>query len=369
MNCSFHQDAVVVIPAYHPIYSLVALVQKLRSEGYTLVVVDDGSGSGYNVIWDHIRPLCYLIRHGENRGKGAALKTAFRFIAENLPQVQIIATMDADGQHLPEDMAAVAACARRNPAALVLGSRAFDGEVPLRSRLGNTITRHVFSAVARTHVEDTQTGLRAFSADLLEVVCDVEGSRYEYEMNVLLRCARHGIPIIEVPIETVYIDEENSSSHFDSVHDSLRIYKNILRFASASFVSFVADYLLFLLGTLLLPASAVGLLAANVIARFGSAALNYTLNTRAVFHDGRPMRKTLPQYALLATFILVANSAVLAFFVNLVGIPPQIAKVLTEIILFILSFTIQSCVIYKRPAVEKEGASPCPALRENKKVA
>lgn len=361
---SVHRDTAVVIPAFQPSQTLVTLVQALHREGYLIVIVDDGSGDGYNSIWERVRPFVYLIRHGENRGKGAALKTAFRFVRDNLPEAAVIATMDADGQHLVEDMAAVSQCARRHPEALVLGSRNFDSAVPLRSRLGNTITRHVFSAVTRTQVNDTQTGLRAFSPVLLDVLLAVHGERYEYEMNVLLHCAKYNVPILEVPIETIYFDQENSSSHFDSLHDSLRIYKHIVRFASASFVSFLADYLLFLLMTLLLPASAVGLLAANIVARFGSAALNYTLNTRVVFHDDRPLRQTLPQYALLACGILAGNSLVLTFFVSLLGLPAALAKVLTEITLFIMSFLVQSLVIYRRSDTEKEGDATCTLTSE-----
>lgn len=73
----------------------------------------------------------------------------------------------------------------------------------------------------------------------------MEGERYEYEMNVLLFLAKEGIDIDEVPINTIYQDRENSTSHFRAVWDSIRIYKDLLKFTLSSFSSFVLDYLLF----------------------------------------------------------------------------------------------------------------------------
>lgn len=357
--------SVVVIPAYQPSERLIDLAEAVSGFGCAIVIVDDGSSSRSDYFWHLLSHYAAIIHHPENRGKGVALKTAFSFIEESMPEADCIITMDADGQHLPRDMERVALCARSHPGALVLGSRSFEGEVPLRSRLGNGLTRLVFSAVSGQRVNDTQTGLRAFDRSLLEELLSVSGERYEYEMNVLLHCADWGIPMLEVPIQTVYLDRENSSSHFDGVRDSFRIYKNILKFASASFVSFLADYLLFLLLTALLPAGAAFLVAGNVLARLGSAALNYTLNTRAVFRDDRPMRQTLPQYALLAAGILAANSLLLTLLTSALLLPATLAKLLTEGTLFLVSFAVQSLVIYHQPEPREKKGGVCHARRKS----
>ena len=147
--------------------------------------------------------------------------------------------MDADGQHLPDDMEKLLMKATAEPMALIVGSRTIDRNVPWKSRMGNLITRRIFRMKTGVEVSDTQTGLRSFSTRLLDFMLDIEGERYEYEMNVLVTCAKANIPIIEVPIETIYHDKGNSCSHFRKVRDSVRIYRQLLKFSFVSFSSFL----------------------------------------------------------------------------------------------------------------------------------
>ena len=349
----------VVIPADQPADALITLTQALAGCGYKVIVVDDGSDESCAEIFQRTACTC-LLRHGQNRGKGAALKTAFRHIRDQLPEIRRIVTMDADGQHSLRDMERAVSATEKNPQSLILGSRSFDPDVPWRSRLGNKITRTVFTAVSGTRLQDTQTGLRAFSRPLLDYMLSIEGERYEYEMNVLLHCRKNGVSILEIPIETIYHDEKNSCSHFDSVRDSLQIYRQILKFASASFLSFLTDYFLFLLLTAVFPSTGAFLMLGNIVARFGSAALNYTLNTKAVFHDTRSVSRTLPRYALLASGILLSNNLLLTLFVSALGIPDYIAKILTEAVLFAASFLLQSCVIFGRKKPAYRGGDRAP---------
>ena len=341
------QASAAVIPAYQPEATLPALAQALADDGHVVLVVDDGSGAAYASVWQQLPPGCIVLHHAVNRGKGAALKTAFTYIAEALPCVGCIVTVDADGQHLPPDAMHAALAAWTNPGTLVLGSRSFSGDIPLRSRLGNRITRSVFRAVSGLRLQDTQTGLRAFDLSLLDQMRAIPGERYEYETNVLLYCSRNRIPVREIPIATVYLDRKNSCSHFSTLRDSLRIYRNLLRFFLSSAVSFAADYLLFLLLTAVLPAGPGRLLASNILARTASASLNYTLNARSVFHDGRPWQRTLPQYAALAAGILAANSLLLSALAHGLGLPAAAAKLLTELLLFSASYLVQSRWIFR----------------------
>lgn len=147
--------------------------------------------------------------------------------------------MDADGQHLPDDMEKLLMKAAAEPMALIVGSRTIDRNVPWKSRMGNLITRRIFRMKTGVEVSDTQTGLRSFSTRLLDFMLDIEGERYEYEMNVLVTCAKANIPIIEVPIETIYHDKGNSCSHFRKVRDSVRIYRQLLKFSFVSFSGFL----------------------------------------------------------------------------------------------------------------------------------
>lgn len=222
-------DTLVLIPAYKPDEALIGAVVDLYSKGYRILVVDDGGGSAYDPIFKLVSRFAIILRKKQNHGKGAALKSGFRYIRENMPDVEYIITADADGQHKPSDIAKVDA-ALHDGKPFVIGSREFVGEVPIRSLLGNKITRAVFAAVSHVRVADTQTGLRGFSRELLDWLCDVPGYRYEYEMNMLLDAAKNKIDISEVIIETVY-EKGNPSSHFDPVKDSAKIYKCIFNYA------------------------------------------------------------------------------------------------------------------------------------------
>lgn len=228
---------IVLVPAYQPGQLLLGLLAELRAaapQAHT-VVVDDGSSPASAGILDAARDLgCTVLHHGTNRGKGVALKTGFRHIAQAHPG-ELVVCADADGQHHVEDILRVADHARVT-GRTVLGVRRFEGAVPLRSKVGNTVTRVLFHAVTGRPVQDTQTGLRAYPGHLLDWLTSVPGDRFEYEMNVLLQAARAGHPIDEVVIATTYL-EDNASSHFSSLSDSVRIYRPLLRFAATSLVT------------------------------------------------------------------------------------------------------------------------------------
>lgn len=221
----------VLIPAYKPDEKLVELCALLLThEDLTVVVVDDGSGEECRPVFEALDPRVRLISYPVNKGKGGALKTGIRYIHDELPDCACLVTADADGQHRYEDIRRVMAECEQHPGALVIGGRRFDTDnVPLRSRMGNAITRFVYRLVSGVRVYDTQTGLRGFDRKGMEMFADTNGDRYEYEINVLLEAAAAKMPIREIEIKTVYI-EENKSSHFNAVKDSWRIYKCIFAF-------------------------------------------------------------------------------------------------------------------------------------------
>ena len=225
---------VVLAPVFEPGHHLVEVISELRDTApqMRVVVVDDGSGPASAPHLDEVRDLgCTVLRHGTNRGKGVALKTGFRHIASAHPGHDVVCA-DPDGQHRVEDMVRVADRVRAT-GHTVLGVREFEGDVPLRSRIGNTVTRHLFRAATGRRVRDTQTGLRAYPAALLDWLLTVPGERFEYEMNALLYAARAGHAIDEVVIATTYM-ADNASSHFGSLTDSARVYWPLLRFAAAA---------------------------------------------------------------------------------------------------------------------------------------
>ncbi len=336
-----NKNWIALIPAYEPSENILPLLQDLQKSGFQVLLVDDGSSPEKKILFREAMEYATVLAHTRNRGKGAALKTGLHYIRKQYIEECIVVTLDADGQHTVEDAVRAAQEAEAYPQELVLGKRILDKDTPIRSRFGNGITRLIFRISTGSSVYDTQTGLRAFSSDLIPAFYKIEGERYEYEMNVLLYCAKQKIPMREITIETIYLND-NESSHFDTIKDSGRIYKEILKFSGSSFLSFLVDYGLFNLFALF----GVGVTLANVIARLISATFNYSMNRKFVFDSEKPVHSSLPRYAALAGCILIGNTFVLRFLVGL-GIPAFIAKILTETAFFVISWLVQRSFIFR----------------------
>ncbi|HAZ20634.1 MAG TPA: polysaccharide synthesis protein GtrA, partial [Clostridiales bacterium] len=259
----------------------------------------------------------------------------------------VVLTMDADGQHKVDDAMGVAEQAKETPQVLVTGSRQFVGKIPLRSRVGNSLTKDVFSIATGIRMQDTQTGLRAFDLSLIPYMLAVKGDRYEYEMNVLLDCSRSHIPIREVPIETVYA-KHNPTSHFKVIRDSYRIYKEILRFSFSSLIGFAIDFLLYSIMIVFTRGLVWSVPIANVTARVISAGVNYYINKKYVFQNQESVVKTAFMYAVLAMGILCVDTLLLQFFVGYLIHNKWISKLLTELVLFAASWRIQRLVVFKK---------------------
>ncbi|MBT2725635.1 hypothetical protein J7E63_01615 [Bacillus sp. ISL-75] len=161
---------------------------------------------------------------------------------------------------------------------ILLGSREFVGKVPLKSLIGNTITRSVFSFVSGYKINDTQTGLRGFSIDMLPWLIQIKGERYEYEMNQLLEAKAAGYMVFSIPIQTLY-ENNNRGSHFHPLYDSIRIYFPILKFSLSSFSCGIIDLFLFYIINLLTGNLIISVIGAKIISSFG----NYLLNKNLVF--------------------------------------------------------------------------------------
>ena len=213
----------LVIPVCDPDEArFPSLVRRLRADFAHIVVVDDGSARGRAAFDDVRGDVDAVLIHENNRGKGAALRTAFAWVRENLPRMVGVVTVDGDGQHDPEDVRRVAEeLARETNGGLVLGVRSFAGDVPFRSRLGNFWTRGLFHLITGLSVSDTQTGLRGIPAALLPRLLAIPGDRYEYEIRMLADVRRHPTPPREVSVRTIYLDG-NAASHYRPLRDTFR---------------------------------------------------------------------------------------------------------------------------------------------------
>lgn len=340
----------LIIPAYKPAKELLGLIAQFEgNDDFAPVVVDDGSGAEFNPIFDALPDWVTLLRHPQNRGKGAALKTAFRYVLDERSDCGQAVTADADGQHRYGDILRVCKVAEARPGALVLGSRKFEGEVPLRSRLGNGITRRVFSVASGVSVYDTQTGLRAFGRDALKSFIEIPGDRYEYEINMLLTAAQSGMPIVEEWIETVYLND-NASSHFNPFKDSLKIYMCIFKFAASSLLAFVIDYVLALILKALTAAwpAALSLNFSVIVARLVSATANFSVNRKVVFKGNESLGRAILKYAALAACVLVLNLALMHLLTIRLGWSFALSKILVEVTLFCLNFVVQGKFVYRK---------------------
>ena len=344
----------LIIPAYKPGKDMLALLAQFRGNGdFMPVVVDDGSGAEFAPIFDALPEDVVFLRHPENRGKGAALKTAIAHVLEHMPECDLALTADADGQHRYEDILRVNEAARENIGGLTLGSRRFDGDVPLRSRFGNAVTRQVFAIASGAKVYDTQTGLRAFGREAMKAFLSVAGERYEYEINMLLSAAQSGMPVKEVWIETVYLDD-NSSSHFNPFRDSLKIYLCILKFGASSLLGFVVDFLMVLLLSALtrsLP-KAQSLRVSVIGARIVSATVNFLVNRKVVFKGNESLGRALGKYALLAACVLAVKTALMHLTTIVWGWPLVLSNIIIELLLFLVNFTIQGRFVYRKRSGE-----------------
>ena len=148
-----------IIPALNPDPKLREIVQRNWELENQIILVDDGSDETYRSFFQELSEKCIVLHHKKNKGKGEAIKTALRYMKQELWNYDVIGIMDADGQHLAENMEKLLLKAYNNSNALILGSRVIDEKVPWKSRIGNKVTRQVFRMMTGSSVSDTQTGL------------------------------------------------------------------------------------------------------------------------------------------------------------------------------------------------------------------
>ncbi|HET7545009.1 MAG TPA: glycosyltransferase family 2 protein [Polyangiaceae bacterium] len=218
-----------VIPAYQAEKSVAAVVRGLfdalacDSAAPLIVVVDDGSTDGTG---EAARAAgARVVRHSRNLGKGCALRTGFQALLEGGADAAVC--VDADGQHPPEEAVRLA----RDPAprgALVLGVRDLvrDGAPPANV-FSNRFSNRFLSFALGRQLSDTQCGLRRYPLpETLELAGRAEG--YGYEAELILRAARRGFQIVEVPVRVIYPPESERVTHFHSVRDPARIVYRVL---------------------------------------------------------------------------------------------------------------------------------------------
>ncbi len=349
----------VVVPSYNPDEKLKQVVEEVLSVGFTdVIIVNDGSKEEclcrFREAEEAGRGCVTVLTHEVNRGKGAGLKTAFRFLMENRKDSLGCVAVDGDNQHRAAD---ALACVERmlEDGSFVLGVRNFDlPQVPPRSKFGNKLTSFVFRTGVGLNISDTQTGLRAFPAKYYGAFSETRGDRYEYEINQLLDLKANGIPYSEVEIETVYI-EENQTSHFHPVRDSIRIYSQIFRFLASSLISWVVDnglFRLFLFVFAFLGNGTVRTTVSTALARVISSVVNFSLNRKMVFRSSGSVKKTLFRYYCLAVPQFLVSALLVSGASRLLGVENDwlitLIKIVVDTVLYFISYRIQQDWVFRK---------------------
>ena len=340
------RNRIALIPSYEPDEELLKVVNELLENSFKVVVVNDGSNSLFDEIFNKLPIGVNYLHYETNMGKGFALKHGLQFIRSNFPTDSIVVTLDSDGQHKVKDAIRVCdLCEEKG--GLVLGSRHFDKGTPFKSRFGNWMARMTFLLSTRHKIYDTQTGLRAFDYVLIEKMQLVRGNRYEYEMNVLLDMIVLNVPIREVKIDTIYVDN-NAGTHYNPWKDTMRIFKEMLKFSASSLIGFGVDYGVFALLTLFDVDFAHWVLMCTIIARIISGSINFTINYHLVFKKRETLLMALLKYIGLAQFILGCNLFLMWLLYEQAGMNEYLAKIIVEVTLFITSWLVQRLFVFRK---------------------
>ena len=348
--------SIILIPAYRPDAKLIELLRQLLPCNFrAVIVVNDGSGEEYGEIFRTIESMSEvtILNHAVNMGKGAALKTGFNFICGKYQDAACVITADADGQHTPEDILRMSRQFANDPASLLLGVRSFDKNVPFRSLFGNKLTAVLMRLILNIKVSDTQTGLRAIPISFLPELMHITYNRYEFELEMLLCAKRNRIQITEMPISTVYIND-NASSHFNPLRDSFKIYIVLFRYAIVSILASLVDYMVFL--PVLLVSEYTGLMSdssreiiAVAAGRFAGALLQYCMIRKIVFRTAKSILSTLPQYILLVAVSGVASYIIMNYLEEPTGLSDALTKIIAEAALFLANFMILREFVFHPP--------------------
>ncbi|NLT24562.1 MAG: DUF2062 domain-containing protein [Syntrophorhabdus sp.] len=208
----------VVIPVYNNPDTLPGVVKESLAFHSNILVIDDGSLDRASDLLES--PGIRIVRHERNRGKGAAILTA-ACVAQELGMTHVI-TIDADGQHSPDDIPRIISAINETPDAIIVGNRDFDKTVPFSSRFGRQFSNFWIRIQTGTSLNDTQSGFRAYPVALLRWLT-LREKRFSFEVEVLVKALWAGIEVREIPVSVYYPAREERVSHFHALRDNLSL--------------------------------------------------------------------------------------------------------------------------------------------------
>ena len=350
------KDIVIVIPAYNPSKKLIELVDSLILLNFSkIIIVNDGSIKGKSIFRTvKEKPKCLLLEYKENKGKGYALKYAINYYLENLKNnYKGIVSVDADYQHLPNDVLNIALRLLGNQDSLILGIRDFyEKGVPTPNRFGNRLTSFIFKLLYGENIKDTQTGLRGIPNRYLNLCLEASGKRFEFEMNMLIKFVKQKINIIQIPIETVYY--KRGESKFNKWIDSILIYKVIfteyIKFLLSSLICSFLDIILFttFLNIFSNLNNNLKIILGTFISRIIADFFNFNINKNFVFISHENSKKIFCKYYLLSFSKMLTSASLVLIFHNLFNnCSETVLKIIVDVFIYLISYKIQKKYIFK----------------------
>lgn len=358
MSLDNNKRVLILIPALNPPKEFLEYVNSLiENDLKNILVINDGSDKQYDEIFEKLssHKEVNIICQEVNKGKGKAIKDGLEYFLrlENKDEFVGVITVDCDGQHLVKDIKSIYEEMKKKDNALFLGCRDFNGSnVPKKSSFGNKTTSNIFKLLYGVKISDTQTGLRGISGNLVESFINIAGDRYEYETNMIIECILKKVEMVELPIETVYIDN-NSGTHFRPIHDSALIYWKILnsfiKYSAVSIISCVIDITLFKIFFSFLNLN-VGeetlIIIATVLARIISSLINFGLNKKVTFNSNKKVSNTIIKYYILCVIQMFISGFLVSKVYGLIGSSEVIIKLIVDTILFVVNYRVQRMFIF-----------------------
>lgn len=362
-NLEVNKSVVIIIPAYNPDQKFVNFVMDLSYAGYSnILVVNDGSREDTKHFFDEVerKYRCKVLTHAVNLGQGRAYKTAFNFYLSETKKggryedaIGLI-QCDCDGQHHIDDINKCVRLLRENPDTFVLGVRDFsDKTIPFRSRFGNNLTSLVFKVFCGLNLKDTQTGLKGIPQSIIPVLMETQGERFEYASSVLLEVKKQGMKIIQFPIQTIYLNG-NETSHFNPLLDSIRIYSLILRYLMSSLSGFVLDILLYATFIRLFDKVFPNyyIVISTYLSRIILSVYVFAVNKKVVFHNNGRIVPTAVRFFILCISQATVSGFSVRMLVELFGGGKIILKLIVDTLLFFVSFRIQDGWVFRNKYAE-----------------
>jgi len=212
----------VVIPAHNEEKNIREVILGVKKYANNIIIVDDGSKDNTYLIAKETANDILVLRHKINLGKGATVKTGCE--AALKLGAEAIGIMDADGQHLPEDVMKLVEKLEKEDLDIVFGVRPINKKMPILTFLGNRFLTKMSNLLSGLSLADTQSGLKVFRASVYQKIA-WQASDYSLETEIIIRTSKKKLKYSQLPIQTIYKDAYKGMN----VLDGIKYFFNLLK--------------------------------------------------------------------------------------------------------------------------------------------